>query len=108
MSKLAFAIAVAEYIIGDMFLGFVGARKVTNMKELKEVFEEDETLIIQELMTEKDLDANVYVDTISGEVISTFLKNTNLCPFYNFKRLFCRYKTAVYMLIYIFPIDCIA
>lgn len=55
--------------------GSVGARKVTNMKELKEVFEEDETLIIQELMTEKDLDADVYVDTISGEVISTFLKN---------------------------------
>ena len=55
--------------------GSVGARKVTNMETLKELFEEDNTLIIQELMTEKDLDADVYVDTISGEVISTFLKN---------------------------------
>lgn len=55
--------------------GSVGARKVENLETLKKLFEEDKTLIIQELMSEKDLDADVYVDTISGEVISIFAKN---------------------------------
>lgn len=55
--------------------GSVGAKKVEDINTLKKLFAEDETLIIQELMSEKDLDADVYVDTISGEVISTFLKN---------------------------------
>ncbi len=55
--------------------GSVGARTVKDQETLKELFAEDETLIIQELMNELDLDADVYVDTITNEVISTFLKN---------------------------------
>jgi carbamoyl-phosphate synthase large subunit len=55
--------------------GSVGARKVENIETLKKLFEEDDTLIIQELMTGKDLDADIYVDTITNEVISIFSKN---------------------------------
>ena len=55
--------------------GSVGARRVENMETLRKLFEEDDTLIIQELMSEKDLDADVYVDTISGEIINIFLKD---------------------------------
>lgn len=55
--------------------GSVGARKVEDLETLKKLFKEDETLIIQELMSCSDLDADVYVDTISGEVINVFLKN---------------------------------
>lgn len=55
--------------------GSVGARKVEDIETLKKLFKQDETLIIQELMQGSDLDADVYVDTITGEVISTFLKN---------------------------------
>ena len=36
--------------------------------------EQDESLIIQELMTGKDLDADVYVDTISHKPVAVFSK----------------------------------
>lgn len=55
--------------------GSIGACKVQNMENLRKLFEEDSSLIIQELMSEKNLDADVYVDTNSGEVINAFLKN---------------------------------
>ncbi len=54
--------------------GSVGARKVESYELLKEVMERSPELIIQELMTGKDMDADLYVDTISGEVIAIFSK----------------------------------
>ena len=57
--------------------GSVGARKVHNEAELKEAFGLDESLIAQELMTGDgafDLDADVYVDTITHEPVAIFSK----------------------------------
>jgi len=57
--------------------GSVGAQKIDNIETLKDVFEQDESLIAQELMTGKgafDLDADVYIDTISHEPVSVFAK----------------------------------
>lgn len=54
--------------------GSVGARKIENMKELKNAMDINSDLIIQEYMQGIDLDVDVYVDTISNEVISIFLK----------------------------------
>lgn len=57
--------------------GSVGARKVFDEDELREAFKEDESLIAQELMTGDgciDLDADIYVDTISHEAVSAFSK----------------------------------
>ena len=57
--------------------GSVGARKVDTYELLKEVTEKDPGLIIQELMTGKDMDADVYVDTISHEVIAICSKKNS-------------------------------
>jgi len=54
--------------------GSVGARKVESYELLKEVMERSPELIIQELMTGKDMDADLYVDIVSGEVIAIFSK----------------------------------
>lgn len=54
--------------------GSVGARKVESMDELVVAMKEDESLIIQEFMAGLDLDADVYVDTQSREVVSAFSK----------------------------------
>ena len=54
--------------------GSVGARRVESYELLKEVMERSPELIIQELMTGKDMDADLYVDTVSGEVIAIFSK----------------------------------
>lgn len=57
--------------------GSVGARKIHNRTELKEAFEMDESLIAQELMTGEgafDLDADVYVDTITHKPVAIFSK----------------------------------
>lgn len=55
--------------------GSVGARKVYNMDELKNALEKDTSLIIQEYMGDAvDVDADIYVDTISGKVVSIFSK----------------------------------
>lgn len=54
--------------------GSVGARRVDNMQDLEILCVEDKTLIIQELMTGEDLDADVYIDSISNKVISIFSK----------------------------------
>jgi carbamoyl-phosphate synthase large subunit len=55
--------------------GSVGARKVNDMETLKDLFAEGaHDYIIQELMTEGDCDADVYVDCISHQVISVFSK----------------------------------
>ncbi len=57
--------------------GSVGARKINTLEMLKEVFEQDATLIAQELMTGEgafDLDADIYVDTKSHKPVSIFSK----------------------------------
>lgn len=57
--------------------GSVGARKVFDLETLHAAFEQDPSLIAQELMTGEgcfDLDADVYVDTISHKPVSIFSK----------------------------------
>lgn len=54
--------------------GSVGARQITTMQELVVAMSENPELIIQELMTGVDLDADVYVDTVSHQVVSMFSK----------------------------------
>lgn len=54
--------------------GSVGARKIAAMDELVMAMKEDESLIIQEFMNGVDLDADVYVDTQSREVVTAFSK----------------------------------
>ncbi len=54
--------------------GSVGARRVENMDVLKGLMENDPSLIIQELMTGTDMDADIYVDTISHKPIAIFSK----------------------------------
>lgn len=57
--------------------GSVGARKITDLDSLKTAFELDPSLIAQELMTGEgsfDLDADIYVDTVSHEPVAIFSK----------------------------------
>ena len=57
--------------------GSVGARKISDIETLHAAFEEDPGLIAQELMEGEgcfDLDADVYVDTISHEPVAIFSK----------------------------------
>lgn len=55
--------------------GSVGARKIQTLEELATAFEQNNGLIVQEYMDEAlDLDADVYVDTVSHEVVSIFTK----------------------------------
>jgi carbamoyl-phosphate synthase large subunit len=54
--------------------GSVGARKVNNLEELVSAMRDDESLIIQEFMDAIDLDADVYVDIQSRQVVSAFSK----------------------------------
>ncbi|MCI9138131.1 MAG: ATP-grasp domain-containing protein [Lachnospiraceae bacterium] len=54
--------------------GSVGARMIQCLEELKIAFRHDRSLIIQEYMTGEDLDADVYVDTISHRAVSIFTK----------------------------------
>lgn len=54
--------------------GSVGARKVNSHEELAIAMAEDSSLIIQEYMDCLDLDADVYIDTISHEAVSAFSK----------------------------------
>ncbi len=53
----------------------IGARPIDNMEDLTLAMAEDPSLIIQEFMGDAlDLDADVYVDTISHEAVSIFSK----------------------------------
>ncbi|MCI5920243.1 MAG: ATP-grasp domain-containing protein [Roseburia sp.] len=55
--------------------GSVGARKISDMNNLEKAFNADPTLIIQEFMGDAlDIDADIYVDTISKKVVSLFSK----------------------------------
>lgn len=55
--------------------GSVGARKINNYTELAEAMKADSSLIIQEFMNCTDLDADVYIDTISHNAVSAFSKH---------------------------------
>lgn len=54
--------------------GSVGARRVDSLEVLRQATEADTSLIIQELMVGEDLDADVYVDTISHQPVAIFSK----------------------------------
>lgn len=57
--------------------GSLGARRVSDLETLHASFENDPSLIAQEMMTGKgcfDLDADVYVDTISHKPVAIFSK----------------------------------
>ena len=57
--------------------GSVGARKVFDLETLHAAFQQDPSLIAQELMTGEgcfDLDADIYVDTVSHEPVAIFSK----------------------------------
>lgn len=54
--------------------GSVGARRVDTLAELEKAFAEDSSLIAQELMQCEDMDADVYVDTITHQPVSIFSK----------------------------------
>lgn len=54
--------------------GSVGARKVDDADTLKKLCSADPTLIIQRFMDGVDLDADVYIDTISHKAVSAFSK----------------------------------
>ena len=54
--------------------GSVDARRVYSYEILAESMKEDPSLIIQELMDCEDLDADVYIDTITHEAVSAFSK----------------------------------
>ena len=57
--------------------GSVGARKILDIETLRAAFEQDPSLIAQEMMTGEgcfDLDADVYVDTISHKPVAIFSK----------------------------------
>ncbi len=54
--------------------GSVGARRIDSLEILKDVTAQDESLIIQELMTGEDMDADIYVDTISHKPVAIFSK----------------------------------
>lgn len=54
--------------------GSVGARKVCTMNELVNAVQADPGLIIQKLMIGIDMDADVYIDTITHEAVSAFTK----------------------------------
>ena len=55
--------------------GSVGARRVDTLEALREAFAADPSLIVQEFMGGAvDMDADVYIDTISGRPVSLFSK----------------------------------
>lgn len=55
--------------------GSVGARKVSNMAALSEAMQQDPSLIIQEFMGDAvDMDADIYIDTISHKPVALFSK----------------------------------
>lgn len=54
--------------------GSVGARKVNSYDDLKTIFQNENNLIIQEFMDGDDIDADVYIDTISHKPVSIFTK----------------------------------
>ncbi|NBJ91281.1 ATP-grasp domain-containing protein [Parablautia muri] len=67
-------ILLPVFVKPRMGSGSVGARKIETLALLKQVTDADESLMIQELMTGEDLDADVYVDTVSHKPVAIFSK----------------------------------
>lgn len=68
------AISLPVFVKPRTGSGSVGARRVESLEALKQATDADSSLIIQELMVGEDLDADVYVDTISHEPVAIFSK----------------------------------
>lgn len=93
--------------------GSVGARKIETLEMLGEVTEEDPSLIIQELMTGEDMDADVYVDTISHKPVAIFSKKkisttiggANKTISFKDEKLFAFVKTVIEVLEFNGPLD---
>lgn len=93
--------------------GSVGARKIETLEMLEEVTEEDPSLIIQELMTGEDMDADVYVDTISHKPVAIFSKKkisttiggANKTISFKDEKLFAFVKTVIEVLEFNGPLD---
>ena len=96
--------------------GSIGATKVLDIETLRSAFEHDPTLVAQELMTGDgcfDLDADVYVDTISHKPVSIFTKRkisttiggANKTISFKDERLFSFIKVALSKLQFNGPID---
>lgn len=54
--------------------GSVGACKVDDFESLQSIVKNDPSLIIQEYIEGVDIDADVYIDSVSGKVVSVFTK----------------------------------
>ena len=54
--------------------GSVGARRVDSLQQLEKAWAADESLIAQEYMLCDDVDADVYVDTVTQKPVSIFAK----------------------------------
>ena len=54
--------------------GSVGACKVDDFESLQSIVKNDPSLIIQEYIEGVDIDADVYIDAVSGKVVSAFTK----------------------------------
>lgn len=54
--------------------GSVGARRINSYEDLSAAMKREPGLIVQEFMDGIDLDADVYIDTISGKAVSAFSK----------------------------------
>ena len=54
--------------------GSVGARRIDTFAQLEQALSADPTLIVQEYMDCVDLDADVYIDTVSHKAVSAFSK----------------------------------
>lgn len=54
--------------------GSVGIKRIETLEELKVELEGKDGFIIQELMSGTEYDADIYVDMISGELVSAFTK----------------------------------
>ena len=96
--------------------GSVGAKKIADCEALRAAFEQDSSLIAQELMTGEgcfDLDADIYIDTISHKPvaifskrkISTTLGGANKTISFKDERLFSFAKEALKVFEFNGPID---
>lgn len=54
--------------------GSVGARKILNLNDLELYCADNSDFIIQEFMAGEDIDADVYIDTVSHKVVRMFTK----------------------------------
>ena len=68
------AIAFPVFVKPRTGSGSVGARKISDLEELQSACEAEPSLIIQEFMECEDMDADVYVDTISHCPVNIFSK----------------------------------